>query len=300
MDTIKKTEKTKKIFRISKNIILQENPAYESIQNRIYLRMEDLNLDIEKIPPVVKSRMNFTRNGNEYTAVFKKECFGMGGSLYASDLYLICLFLKTEPILFSNMKIKEYLKLKPDSQFIPMTEEMLNDVCNKYMQIEDVARRLRKVRREKDIVVAEMAEILKVSPASIVNYEKGKRKKLRLTARQLFRLSERLDVSPDMIMLGESFDSVLERTEKGIDSEHNTDSEKNNAEPAISTADQSIREKKRKSIPIRDIIRCREWIIDNIDMVDQDVLIMIYDIINRAMHQTPVIIPDDDGDDEIK
>ena len=309
MTTMSETNQKKQDNRINIESYPQETLLADTIEKRIYLRMADLNLQVETFPAILKRRMVFTRGTDGWAVTFSEGCFGSDHSLMAFPVYLCSLFLKTNPSLFYSDKQKGFDELTPDTEFVPMEEAIINSFCEKYMNVSAISKRLKKTRREKNLTTGKIADELGVSQPSIVNYENPeKRKNFRLTIKQLLQFCDLCHVDPDLIMLGDTFDSVIERTKYGVIEAIGTGTVIRAR--YTSRMDMLVRSARAS---VEEIMQSREWIIDNIAKVEPCVMFAIEKMIKNAIqaknsdmetndepliNQTSTIEPDADENEE--
>ena len=293
MKTIGKLNQENQKIVINKDVFPPDVFQADTVEKRIFLRMADLNITTNDIPAVLKEFMVFTNYENGVSVAFSDSSYGLHKSLKAVVLYLVSLFLKTDPSIFYYGKQKGFDTLKPDPDFVHMDLDSLNGIIKGCMDLNDVAGRLKKIRREEQMTVAETAAILGVSPATVFNYENPeKRKKIRLTITQLFSFSEKCDITPDLIMLGDEFNTIIELTKSGI------------TQPRVlrtisaDTKDRMVAHIRAKNATVDEILECRQWIVDNIGKVEPLNLFAIKRMIQSEIKQKQNIVESETYNEE--
>lgn len=243
---------------------LADRYSIEEIGSKLLQRSQDLHVDFDAYDVFHQ----LFGNSSRMTKGHQIDAKSLGHYAMSSPfiLYELCLILQTDPAYIINEGPLSDCEVFP--VLSALTADSVNEIKAHIMRREQVSVRLRQHRRECNISIGAAAKAIGTSIGTMSNYETPGRS-IRLSCAQFYHLAKLYDADPDIIMLGVPFmDAIMNDYSKF----EPTDMEQRTIAPT--------------SMPIYkvgDILRAREWIINNIENLDGPDLLRIQSIMEQLI-----------------
>ena len=245
---------------------LADRYSIEEIGTKILQRSQDLQVDFDSYSIFHDYFVHFQ------SSIRKGDINSKSLGHYAMSspfiLYELCLILQTDPAYIINTGPLSDCEVFP--VLSALSADSVSKIKERVMGKAQVSVRLRQFRRNCNVSIGAAAKSIGTSVGTMSNYETPGRS-IRLSCAQFYHLAALYNADPDIIMLGVPFmDAIMNDYSKlePIDMEQRT----------ITPISQTI-------YKVGDILRAREWIINNIENLDGSDLLRIQSIMEQMISQ---------------